>query len=233
MSSTLANSRTIPKLASGDRLTRDEFERRYTAMTHVKKAELIDGEVYMPPAVTIDHAEPHAILIGCFIQYWFATLEVTVGDNATVRLDDRTEPQPDVSMFVRPEFGGRVAFVDSYIDGTPELVAEIATTTASIDLNRKMLAYQRNGVSEYIVWRTHDEAIDWFLLRDGLFVRQQPDEHGIHKSVAFPGLWLNVTALLQGDRQALLETLVRGIHSDEHARFINGLRQKRNEVGTP
>ena len=101
-----------------------------------------------------------------------------------------------------------------------------------IDLNRKMLAYQRNGVTEYIVWRTHDEAIDWFLLRDGLFVRQQPDERGIHKSVAFPGLWLNATALLQRDRQALLETLMRGIHSDEHARFVDGLRQKRNAEGT-
>lgn len=226
MSSTLANARAIPKLASGDRLSRDEFERRYAAMPHVKKAELIDGEVYMPPAVTIDHAEPHAILIGCFIQYWFATLEVTVGDNATVRLDDRTEPQPDVSMFVRPEFGGRVAFVDSYIDGAPDLVAEIATTTASIDLNRKMLAYQRNGVTEYIVWRTHDEAIDWFLLRDGLFVRQQPDEHGIHKSVAFPGLWLNATALLAPDMSAVLQTLMQGIASQEHAEFVEGLRSR-------
>ncbi len=226
MSSTLANARAIPKLASGDRLSRDEFERRYAAMPHVKKAELIDGEVYMPPAVTIDHAEPHAILIGCFIQYWFATLEVTVGDNATVRLDDRTEPQPDVSMFVRPEFGGRVAFVDSYIDGAPDLVAEIATTTASIDLNRKMLAYQRNGVTEYIVWRTHDGAIDWFLLRDGLFVRQQPDERGIHKSLAFPGLWLNARALLAPNMPAVLQTLMQGIASPEHAEFVEGLRSR-------
>ena len=30
----------IPPLQEGDRLTRDEFERRYDAMPHLKKAEL-------------------------------------------------------------------------------------------------------------------------------------------------------------------------------------------------
>ena len=32
----------IPPLESGDRLSRHEFERRYTAMPHIKKAELIE-----------------------------------------------------------------------------------------------------------------------------------------------------------------------------------------------
>ena len=227
MSSTLANTRTIPKLASGDRLTRDEFERRYTAMTHVKKAELIDGEVYMPMPVSWEnHGSPHAEMMFTFSMYKIHTIGVDTGDNATVRLDDDTEPQPDIAMIVRPEFGGRTSFVDGYIEGSPELIAEISATTASIDLNRKMLAYQRNGVSEYIVWRTHDEAIDWFLLRDGLFVRQQPDEHGIHKSVAFPGLWLNATALLAPDMSAVLQTLMQGIASPEHAEFVEALRSR-------
>jgi hypothetical protein len=36
----------VPYLESGDRLTRQEFERRYTAMPNLKKAELIEGIVY-------------------------------------------------------------------------------------------------------------------------------------------------------------------------------------------
>jgi len=227
MSSTLANSRIIPKLASGDRLTRDEFERRYTAMTHVKKAELIDGEVYMPMPVSWEnHGSPHAEMMFVFSMYKIHTNGVDTGDNATVRLDDDTEPQPDITMIVRPESGGRITFADGFIEGSPELIVEISATTASIDLNRKMLAYQRNGVSEYIVWRTYDEAIDWFLLRDGLFVRQLPDECGIHKSVAFPGLWLNVTALLEPDMSAVLQTLMQGTASPEHAEFVEELRSR-------
>ena len=34
---------TIPPLENGDLLSRAEFERRYTAMPKLKKAELIEG----------------------------------------------------------------------------------------------------------------------------------------------------------------------------------------------
>jgi hypothetical protein len=44
----------IPRLENGDRLTRDEFERRYAAMPHVKQAELLEGIVHMPSPVRID-----------------------------------------------------------------------------------------------------------------------------------------------------------------------------------
>ena len=42
--------RILP-LEHGDHLTREEFERRYEAMPHVRKAELIEGVVYMPSPV--------------------------------------------------------------------------------------------------------------------------------------------------------------------------------------
>jgi hypothetical protein len=41
----------LPPLENGDRLTRPEFERRYQAMPHIKKAELIEGVVYSRLAV--------------------------------------------------------------------------------------------------------------------------------------------------------------------------------------
>ena len=44
----VAGHGAVAPLENGDRLTRAEFERRYDAMPHVKKAELIEGEVYMP-----------------------------------------------------------------------------------------------------------------------------------------------------------------------------------------
>ncbi len=46
MSGVLAHDVVLP-LENGDKLTRAEFERRYEAMPHLKKAELIEGVVYV------------------------------------------------------------------------------------------------------------------------------------------------------------------------------------------
>ncbi len=55
-----------PPLEPGDRLTREEFERRYQAMPHLKKAELIEGVVYMPSPVRALHSQCHGEIITCF-----------------------------------------------------------------------------------------------------------------------------------------------------------------------
>lgn len=41
----------IPPLENGDRLTRQEFELRYTAASDIRKAELIEGVVYVASPV--------------------------------------------------------------------------------------------------------------------------------------------------------------------------------------
>src|SRR5262245_50632332 len=87
----------IPPLEAGDRLSRAEFERRYEAMPHLKKAELIEGVVYVPSPVGLhQHAEPHFELITWLGLYKWATAGVRGADNATTRLDLDNEPQPDV-----------------------------------------------------------------------------------------------------------------------------------------
>jgi Uma2 family endonuclease len=225
MSATITRPNTVPRLHNGDRLTRAEFERRYEAMPDVKKAELIEGVVYMPSPVRWEqHGDQHSTLVWLFMHYRLLTPGVEVGDNSTTRLDDVNEPQPDVSLFVSPKMNSQVSIDDGYIEGAPELVAEIAASTASIDLHDKLRAYQRNGVREYLVWRVEDEEIDWFILRDGTFVRGTPDPEGLLKLVAFPGLWLDVPALLRRDQSAAFAALTRGLASPEHAAFVERLK---------
>src|SRR5499426_2902140 len=73
----------IPPLQNGDRLTRPEFERRYDAMPHLKKAELIEGVVYMPSPVRFQHhGRPHALLMGWLIHYEAATPGVLTADTS-------------------------------------------------------------------------------------------------------------------------------------------------------
>ncbi len=215
----------ITTLEPGDRLTRDEFERRYAAMPSLKKAELIEGVVYMPSPVRVRrHGGPHAKVITWLGNYEAKTPGVEVADNATARLDLENEPQPDAMLYIAPELGGQVRITpDDYIEAAPELVAEVASSSASYDLNTKLDAYRRNGVQEYIVWRVLDQQIDWFVLRGGRYERLEPDDRGVVRSQVFPGLWLDTAALLRGDLAGTLQVLDEGLATAGHAGFVTRL----------
>jgi Uma2 family endonuclease len=109
---------------------------------------------------------------------------------------------------------------DDYIEDAPELVAEVAASSASIDLHTKFHVYRRNGVREYLVWRVLDRAIDWFVLHAGQYERLQPDAQGLLHSEVFPGLWLDTTALLRGDLASVLIAVQHGLASSEHVAFM-------------
>ncbi|OKH40606.1 hypothetical protein NIES2119_02145 [[Phormidium ambiguum] IAM M-71] len=216
---------TLPPLENGDKLTRREFERRYQAMPEVKKAELIEGIVYMAsPVRAKKHGKPHSWIIGWLVAYEAATPGVETLDNATVRLDADNEPQPDASL--RIEQGGQSRISeDDYVEGAPELIVEIAASTASIDLHQKLNVYRRNGVQEYLVWRIYDGEFDWFRLNAGEYIKVEPDANGIIYSIVFPGLWLDKEALLTGDLAKILEVLQQGLASQEHQDFVQQSRK--------
>ncbi|WP_103669955.1 Uma2 family endonuclease [Pseudanabaena sp. BC1403] len=208
----IANSPSpVTILENGDRLGREEFERRYTA-SNIKKAELIEGIVHVAsPLRFTSHGKPHSQIIGWLVTYQSMVTGLEVGVEPTVRLDDDNEPQPDAVLF---RIGGNAQIdADGYITGAPELIAEIAASTVSYDLYSKKRIYERNGVKEYIVWRTLDRQIDWFVLENGEYQKLEPDDSEIIRSREFEGLWLNVNAILQNDMSAVLKTLQAGIAS--------------------
>ena len=223
-----ASTQPLP-LENGDRLTRGEFERRYAARPDLKKAELIEGVVYMPsPVRAASHAEPHAAMLGWLGTYSASTPRVRVADNATVRLDLDNEPQPDALLRIDPEAGGRSRLsADDYVEGVPELIVEIAASSAAIDLHDKLRAYRRNGVQEYVVWRVLDRQIDWFVLSDDEYRPLSTDPAGMLESRAFPGLRLAVDALLEGDTARVLAELQNAMRTPEHAAFVAHLRSSR------
>ena len=212
----------IPPLENGDRLTRAEFERRYDAMPQLKKAELIEGEVYLPSPVPHGrHSHPHTRLVAWLANYETDTPGVEAGDNGSIRLDLDNEPQPDAYLIIRHERGGQARISeDDYIAGAPELVAEVSSSSASYDLGRKLNVYRRNGVREYVVWRVLDRRVDWFVNRDGRFELMPPAADGILRSTVFPGLWLEPAALVRGDKAMVKAILQQGVNSPEHADFV-------------
>jgi hypothetical protein len=215
-------------LEAGDHLTRDEFERRYEATPGIKKAELVEGVVFIPPpAVRWDyHGSPHSNLIYWVVHYRTSTPGLVVGDNSSIRLDLENEPQPDVTMVIDARHGGQARFApDGYLEGAPEFVGEVSGTSVSIDLNAKLRVYRRNGVREYLVWRVRERAIDWFALKQGEYERL-PEADGIIRSEVFPGLWLNPVSLINDDAASAIHVLNQGLSTPEHADFVSRLAMR-------
>ena len=194
-------------LEPGDHLTREEFHRRYCARPDIKRAELIEGVVYLPSPVRFDRdAEQTGAIVLWLGTYAVRTSSVRFGNDGTLLLDDGNEPQPDALLW-RPESSGAHLNADGYIVGAPQLVVEVAASSVSYDLHEKKEAYRRNGVGEYIVWRVLDRAIDWFRLVDGTYVTVEPEPDGIVESNQFPGLRLHVPSMLAGDVAGVLAAL--------------------------
>ncbi|WP_264501762.1 Uma2 family endonuclease [Luteolibacter flavescens] len=188
----------IPPLQAGDVLSRAEFERRYAAMPNLKKAELIDGIVYMAPPVRADHhGIPHVDLATLFRVYSARHDGLKVADNSTVRLDMLNEPQPD--LLLMREGGQAKIDADGYVCGAPELVAEIASSSAAYDLHQKKRAYLRAGALEYLVWIVAEKRVVWWQLQGDEFVEIAPAADGSLESPNFPGLVIDVEALVAGD----------------------------------
>lgn len=219
-----------PPLLSGDRLTRKEFRRRYRAYPEVKKAELIEGVVYVAsPVRHSQHGKPHFLVITWLGVYAAATPGVDGSDNATVQLDNENEPQPDALLRLAPEHGGQSQVTpDDYIDGPPDLVVEVAASSAAYDLHDKKRAYARNGVREYLAIQVYEQRVDWWELREGVYEPLPSDEAGVIRSQVFPGLWLDTRALWQHDSAALLATLQQGLASEAHADFTDRLKGARD-----
>ncbi|TDU80999.1 putative restriction endonuclease [Prosthecobacter fusiformis] len=201
----------IPPLENAEMLNLAEFLRRYEDMHDVKKAELIEGITHMPSPVRIDlHAKPDGMIHG-----WLFTYAIEHGlefyPNATLLLDTENSFQPDAILCSKPRKGGRVWLnAKGYLCGAPELVVEVAASTASIDLRDKLRVYRRNGVNEYIVWRTQDKEVDWFVLKDGEYVPQSLGRDHKLRSSTFAGLVLDVKALLALDGAKLVAALKKG-----------------------
>jgi hypothetical protein len=209
----------IPPLRAGDELTREEFLRRWQAHPSIKLAELIEGTVYMPSPVSVEHGGTDSD-VGTWLGVYHGFTPGTASERntTTFMLDDT--PQPDLNLRLLPEYGGGSWVEEHYLHGVPELVAEVCASTASYDLRKKYKLYEAAGVPEYLAVVVFEQEIRWHVLIDGRYQLLSPDADGLHRSRLFPGLWLDGPALLTGDLRQVLDRLQAGLQSAEHERFV-------------
>ena len=231
---TLVRSEVMPNgllripalLRSGDRMSQAEFHRRYEQYPDDIKFELIQGTVYMASPEGLPHSRLSIMLAGVLTHYEAGTPGVEAAGNATVKLGEESEPQPDLLLRIKPEHGGRSGTDDLYVAGPPELVIEIAYSSVAIDLHAKKDDYERNRIVEYVVVCVEDERVYWFDLATGRSRKLPAD--GILRSKTFPGLWIDTVALFRHNLKRLLRILGVGLASPEHARFVRRLAKAAN-----
>ena len=218
-----------PKLANGDRMTREEFHRLYLESPDDLVAELIGGIVYLASPLRLRHGTHHLQLGTVFVNYQSQTPGVEAADNATVMLGDQGEPQPDLFLRILPECGGQSRTADDdYVDGPPELIAEIADSSRAIDLHAKYEDYRRYGVLEYLVACLPEKELRWFDLRNDRELHADGD--GIIRVRTFPGLWIDAAALFGNDPARLIATLHQGLAAPEHGDFVAKLAAQRSQI---
>lgn len=213
----------VLKLENGDVLTKDEFLRRWEHTPEVRHAELLEGVVYLnSAAISISHGGPQGIILRWLYEYETHTPNVVVLPPVTSILSEEDIPEPDAVMYVdHPSLGACREGESDYLEGSPELVVEIAASTSSKDLHVKKRVYQKAGVKEYIVWRTVRTGFDWFVLNNGEYESLTPDAtDGYYKSRVFPGLWLDLEPLLAKDKRQVIKRMQAGFASPEHAEFV-------------
>ena len=221
----IVTEQRVPPLRMGDKLTREEFLRRWEADPKIKLAELIEGVVYMPSPVSAEHGRMERWLSGWLALYQAGTLG-TDGQNNTTSFMLEDTPQPDLNLRLLPEYGGGSWVEEKYLHGVPELVAEVCAASASYDLHQKYDLYQSAGIPEYLAVVVFEQEIRWHELVDGRYRTFPPDADGLYRSRIFPGLWLDGQALLAGDLRRVLERLQEGVDSAEHQQFIAHLAAK-------
>ncbi len=214
----------ILELHNGDHMSQAEFHRIYSEMPEDFRAELIGGIVYVASPLKRSHGTPHVFLSTLLGTYALETPGTEPGDNTTLILGEDSEPQPDLYLRVLPEFGGQSTTDDEdYVVGAPELVVEVANTSRTIDLHRKLDDYAKYGVLEYVVVSTRDERLFWFDLASG---ESSESTDGIVRVRSFPGLWIDVAAVLSGSPR-MMDALRQGLASAEHAEFVKRLASRR------
>jgi Uma2 family endonuclease len=223
------SSKDVPELHNGDRMTQPEFHRIYERMPPDFKAELIGGIVYVASPLKRPHANHHIWFGTLFGTYEMYTPGVEAADNATVLLGPEGEPQPDLYLRILPEYGGQSrTSPKDYVQGAPELVTEIAHSSRSVDLHSKRLDYARYGVREYLVLCVRERQVRWFDLPADQELAIDAD--GILRVRCFPGLWIDVEALLNKERR-MLDVLQQGLATPEHAAFVRTLAQAKAARG--
>jgi hypothetical protein len=195
-------------------------------MPQIKRAELVQGVVYMPSPVSREHAVMENNVAAWLGVYRAATPGCESMNNASWLMRGDA-PQPDTALRILPEHGGQSGMQGQYASGAPEFLAEVCLSSTAYDLHQKLGLYQESGVQEYLAVLLLEREVRWHQLVAGRLEVVPAPADGVYRSSGFPGLWLDAPVLLAGDLARVLALLNEGLRTPEHQAFVEQLAAAR------
>jgi Uma2 family endonuclease len=138
-----------PGLVTGERLTVEEFLRRWEELPELKNAELIDGVVYVPSPVSLEHGSLD-FSIHLWLGYYAQATPGCKGGGNSTWLMSGSAPQPDAYLRILPAYGGQSGTKGLTEPEPLSWSSKSVTHPPRVDFGPKLALYQRAGVHEYI-----------------------------------------------------------------------------------
>lgn len=222
----MALATVLPELlVTGQRMSVDEFIRRWEQLPDLKRAELIEGVVHVASPLGEPHGSYTSQIIGWLTRYSNPTPGILTGNDVSFRIVPGSLPQPDAYLRILRECGGLSDRRGGLVEGPPELVIEVCDSSKARDLGPKLALYQRAGVPEYLTVEVDPFRVTWrALTADGRYEAIAPSPDGSLRSRIFPGLWLDVAALEH--IQPLDPVLRKGMRTKAYRAFRDRLAAK-------
>lgn len=178
-----------------------------------------------PPVNWGHHGLPTARIIGWLAQYEIETYGLELATDASVYFGNNNCVQPDAAL--RIQNGGlSKRRADGSVTGAPELVVEVAASSAAYDLHEKKDLYLASRVPEYLLWIVYDRQVLWYQLQDDRYEPLPVERNGCIRSQMFPGLRLDSKPLLADQKMKVARTLKSGLSSVEYLEFAAKLKSQ-------
>ena len=142
-------------------------------------------------------------------------------------LDDNTRIVPGLVAQVNH---GRLkqceATEDGFI-GPPNFIFDVFDADELDEYESRKSSFEKHGVSEYVVLiADENQTCHWNRHNGSKFESVSPDENGIIKSKALPGLWFSTNSAKDRDWWTLIDFVERGVTRVGHHELMETIFHK-------
>ena len=182
-----------PRPVAADLVTVEQF---YWLVSDDRKADLIDGVIYVAPPDSLRANQLTAFVLRLFQGF---VEGCAIGGHVffcryAFRLSEFSAPEPDVA-YVRPERVGLVE--EGGMRGGPDVAVEVVSRESrhrDYDLKRRL--YEEASVPEYWMIDPIQQRVEFLVLEEGRYQLAALEENRLFRSRALPGFWIDVDWLL-------------------------------------
>ena len=163
----------------------------------------------------------------CINKYRLSTPGIYVCIHVPVELEDGTRIVPGLVAMVNHGRLKQCEPAESCFKGPPNFVFDVFDKDELDEYQSRRASFEKYGVTEYVAviadehWTCH-----WNRYDGEKFEEVSPNEEGVIKSKALPGLWFSTKYAANRDWWALVDSIEQGVTRLGHHEFMETIFHK-------